>query len=98
MPPNWESSSATFLTCLCFLGGVPPDKSPGSQDIFHLPFLCPHAHFLVEVFCRGVSCPDVQRHLIAALLFCLLLHIFKQAFSDVLSPCLLVNAQIVDEQ
>ncbi len=22
MPPNWESSSATFLTCLCFLGGV----------------------------------------------------------------------------
>ena len=22
MPPNWESSSATFLTCLRFLGGV----------------------------------------------------------------------------
>jgi len=63
-----------------------------------VPFLCPHAHFFVEVFCRGVSCPDVQRHLIAALLFCLLLHIFKQAFPDMLSSCLLIDAQIVDEQ
>ena len=79
----------TFDVTLCSKKNV---CRPGSQDILHLPFLCLHAHFFVEVLCRGVSCPDVQRHLIAALLFCLLLHIFKQAFSDVLSPCLMVSS------
>ena len=48
MPPNRESSSATFFTCLCFLGGV----LFLCKKTFYI-FLCPN-QFLHLVACLAV--------------------------------------------
>ena len=48
MPSNWGSSSATFLTCLCFLGGV----LFLCKKTFYI-FLCPN-QFLHLIPCLAV--------------------------------------------
>lgn len=50
MPPNRESSSATFLTCLCFLGGVLFLCKPLQKIVLHFSVPKPVLAF------RSVSC------------------------------------------